>query len=182
MLDDRVIIDQVINGDNNAYRIIVERYEGQIASLIMNMIGNMSKAEDIGQEVFVRFYRNISNFRGESSLGTYLMRIAINLCLNEQKKRKSRTRLFVDEMGENIQFIPSETASSVIDTELIRKAISKLNTKYRTVVVLRLIEGYSTAETATILKLPVGTVLSRLSRGQQKLKEILLPLKELIYG
>ena len=182
MLDDRVIIDQVINGDNNAYRIIVERYEGQIASLIMNMIGNMSKAEDIGQEVFVRFYRNISNFRGESSLSTYLMRIAINLCLNEQKKRKSRTRLFVDEMGENIQFIPSETASSVIDTELIRKAISKLNTKYRTVVVLRLIEGYSTAETATILKLPVGTVLSRLSRGQQKLKEILLPLKELIYG
>jgi len=111
-------------------------------------------------------------------VGTYLTRIAINLSLNELKRRKRQRRLFFSKSDNKIENIP-DTKNKKQQNEIkdiVRQGIKKLEPKFRTVIVLRLIDRYSTQETAQILKLPVGTVLSRLARGQIKLKEVLKPL------
>ncbi len=140
------------------------------------MLGNCPEADDVGQETFIRFYNNIFQFRGDSSVGTYLTRIAMNLSLNEIKSRKRRS-LFFQRQSENDYNISdnSNQNRNFENKELIQRALQKLDSNFRSVLVLRLIDGYSTTETAQILKLPIGTVLSRLARAQKKLKELLIP-------
>ena len=89
-MTDEEIIREIKNGNNSAYRELVLRYQSMIASTVFGMLGNSPEAEDIGQEVFIRFYNAINNFRGDSAVGTYLTRIAINLSLNEIKRRKRK--------------------------------------------------------------------------------------------
>ena len=144
---------------------------------MIGMLGNCPEAEDIGQEAFLRFYKSLDKFRGESSVGTYLTRIAINLSLNEIKRRQRRRKFFYTNSDDNIENIPDTNATEdqKETKELVQRGIQKLETKFRIVIVLRLIDGYSTQETAKILNLPIGTVLSRLARAQMKLREILTP-------
>jgi len=182
-LTDQEIIKRILAGETDLYREIIVKYESQVASVIFGMIGKSSEAQDVGQETFIRFYKNLKNFRGDSGVGTYLTRIAINLSLNEIKKRKRKNTMFVNSENDNME-IPDKSINSEIKEEkdLIYKAIHSLTPKFRSVIVLRLIEGYSTKETAELLKIPVGTVLSRLTRAQRKLKEILSPIMEVNYG
>jgi RNA polymerase sigma-70 factor (ECF subfamily) len=142
------------------------------------MLGHTTEAEDIGQETFVRFYKSLDRFRGEASIGTYLTRIAINLSLNEIRRRKRRRNLFFTKNENTIENVPDrqDLKDQNETRRLVQKGLQKLPPKFRSVIVLRLIDGYSTEETANILGLPVGTVLSRLARAQMKLKEILTPV------
>ncbi len=156
----------------------MKNYESQIAATVIGMLGQCQAAEDVGQEVFIRFYNYLDNFREEAGLGTYLTRIAINLCLNELKRRKRRQFFFKstdDEPDFEIASDQTESMEGNENKEIVQSAIKKLDPNFRSVIVLRLIKGYSTEETAQILKVPLGTVLSRLSRAQKKLKEILAP-------
>jgi len=142
------------------------------------MIGPVPEAEDIGQETFLRFYKSLHRFRGDSSAGTYLTRIAINLTLNEIRRKKHRNETPFNEDFNSMEDV-SENSSGESRREsrkLLTQGLQQLEPKFRSVVVLRLLDGYSTEETAQILKIPLGTVLSRLSRGQEKLREILAPL------
>jgi RNA polymerase sigma-70 factor, ECF subfamily len=168
-----------ISGDQAAFSLIVKRYKSKIASTVFGMLGECMEAEDIGHEVFIRFYNSMENFRGDSSLSTYLTKIAINLSLNELKKRKrnifkSFINLTPDEIFSDIS---RNSLHNYEAKEIIDKCISKLSPKLRSVVVLRLIDQYSTEETAEILDLPLGTVLSRLARGQKILKILLTPYR-----
>jgi RNA polymerase sigma-70 factor, ECF subfamily len=176
-ISDIELIKRVEGGDRQAFTIIVERYRRQVAKSVIGMLGNTPEADDVGQEVFIRFYQSIERFRGESSLGTYLTRIAINLSLNELKRRKRKAFLFFRDDNNSMSEINVEDTdrSDIVfdDNELVNMALSKLEPNFRAIVVLRLIEGYSTKETAETLGLPQGTVLSRLSRAQEKLKEIM---------
>jgi len=167
-------------GDHEAFKELIKRYESRVAATVIGMLGQCAEAEDVGQETFVRFYKGLKRFRGESSLATYLTRIAINLSLNELKRRRRRSSLFLQKSMDEIGDIPDARASvdGHEDREIVQQALQKLHKKFRAVVVLRLIDGYSTEETAQILDLPIGTVLSRLSRAQKKLKELLKP----VYG
>ena len=176
-LTDEELINRAREGDNEAFRELVRRYESLVAGTVIGMLGKCPEADDVGQETFIRLYRSLKKFRGESKLGTYLTRIAINLALNELKRRKRRSKLFFRKPVEEIHDIADQSAGAGIDEdgEIVRRAIGKLDEKFRSVIVLRLIDGYSTEETARILKVPAGTVLSRLSRAQQKLKELLTP-------
>jgi RNA polymerase sigma-70 factor, ECF subfamily len=170
-------------GDEAAFRALVERHEGQVAATVIGMLGQGAEAEDVGQEVFIRFYRALDHFREEAALSTYLTRIAINLSLNALKKRKRRQFLRFFGSGDE-----ADTAYEVPDTGLtqaqrdtqamVHQALDQLAPDFRAVVVLRLIEGYSTRETAELLDLPKGTVLSRLSRAQEKLKGAIERLRE----
>ena len=136
------------------------------------MLGECPEAEEVAQEVFVKFYLNIHKFRQDSGLKTYLTRIAINLSLNELKKRKRQRERFVNIETEN-KDIEDQGSPDDEFSELVDKALHSLEPHLRSVIVLRHIEGYDTRETADLLKIPQGTVLSRLHRGQQKLKEII---------
>lgn len=176
-LTDLELIAQVREGNRQAFQLIVEKYEQQIARTVVGMLGNCQEAEDVGQEVFIRFYRSFDKFKGEAGLGTYLTRIAINLSLNSIKKRK-RLSLFRSKDADLYKLeIPAyELSSEQRDIqEIVQKAILQLPSEFRSIVVLRMIEGYSTKEVAKILSIPMGTVLSRLSRAQKKLKVILGP-------
>lgn len=179
LLTDLELVERSRSGDQLAFGEIVRRYKSKIASTIFGMLGKNDEAEDVGQETFIRFYNSINNFRGESTLGTYLTRIAINLSLNVIKRRKVRNLLSFDKMLEEGIDIEDKKQMRPEDDrkEIINKAIEKLSPKHRSVIVLRLVDEYSTEETAKILKIPVGTVLSRLARAQDKLKNILEPYR-----
>jgi RNA polymerase sigma-70 factor (ECF subfamily) len=176
-LTEQELITAAREGDDEAFKDLVRRHESRVAATVIGMLGNCPEADDVGQETFIRLYKSLNKFRGESSLGTYLTRIAINLSLNELKRRRRRSVLFFQKPIEEIGDIPDTKAAGHMseDKELVHQAIQKLDDKFRSVVVLRLIDGYSTEETAEILNLPVGTVLSRLSRAQKKLRELLTP-------
>jgi len=177
-LNDQELITNARNGDSDAFKELIKKYEHQVAATVIGMLGYCTEAEDIGQETFIRFYNSLDKFRGDASVGTYLTRIAINLSLNELKRRKRQRKLFFSRSNDNIENVPDtkESNNKKEINELVRLGIQKLEPKFRTVLVLRLIDGYSTQETAQTLNLPVGTVLSRLARAQMKLKEILKPL------
>jgi RNA polymerase sigma-70 factor (ECF subfamily) len=177
---DEKLIDEARKGDGKAFMELVKRYEPQVAATVIGMLGQGPEAEDVGQEVFIRFYRSLDKFRGESGLGTYLTRIAINLSLNELKRQKKTRRLFEDKSADELDDLPDKKNGGSLedlDKEIVRNAVKNLEAKFRSVVVLRLLNGYSTKQTAEILKVPVGTVLSRLARAQEKLRDTLLPYR-----
>lgn len=187
-LTDEALVDAAREGSEEAFRELVERYEGRVASVVIRMLGNTPEAEDVGQETFIRFYRSLRRFRGQAAVGTYLTRIAINLSLNEIKKRRRRS-IFVpftpvgkENDAPEPEFEDPRASADYDDTvDRIQGALNKLKPEFRSVIVLRLMEGYSTKETAEILGLPVGTVLSRLRRSQEKLKRILISHGELVH-
>ncbi len=148
-----------------------------MAATVIGMLGHCQEAEDIGQETFIRFYQSLDKFRGESSVGTYLTRIAINLSINEIRRRQRCRKFFFSKTDDTTENIPdtNNPRNQKETKQIVHQALQKLDHKFRTVLVLRLIDGYSTEETAQILNLPVGTILSRLARAQMKLREILKP-------
>lgn len=173
------LIAQAKFGDKPAFEQLVKNLEPLIASTIYGMLGNRTEANDVGQDTFIRFYKALDTFRGDSSVASYVTRIAINLSLNALKKRKRWFEIFkVTEDSEPSDFFDYKAKSTdekYEQEDLVSFGLSKLSPDYRAVLVLRLLDGYSTAETADILKLPIGTVTSRLSRAQIKLREILEP-------
>jgi len=161
-------------GDEQSFRKLVELHEQQVYATVVGMLGDTAVARDVSQEVFIRFYKTMDQFRGDAKLSTYLSRIAINLSINEQKRRKRRRWLSIRQEDSTLE-IPDNSASperqELQDT--LRRALQLLEPGFRAVVVLRLVDGYSVKETADILGLPQGTVASRLARAQQKLQKIL---------
>jgi RNA polymerase sigma-70 factor (ECF subfamily) len=176
---DRELVEAAREGDEKAFIELVRRYEPRVAATVIGMLGDVPEADDVGQETFVRFYRALRSFRGESGLGTYLTRIAINLSLNELRRRRRRFFLFPRSDAADLPEAPDERrdeAAALEAKEAVHRALQRLEPEFRAVVVLRLLDGYSTRETAEILDIPAGTVLSRLARGQKKLRKILDPL------
>ena len=174
-------IQQSRDGDKTAFANLVRKYEPVVASTVTGMLGYGEDAEDVGQMVFIRFYNALKDFRGDAALATYLTRIAINLSLNEIKKRQRRNLFLIHRRdGEPEPDLPdTQDESQAYDAkEAVNKALQQLEPKFRSVVVLRMLQGYTTKETAEILKLPLGTILSRLSRAQDKLRDLLKHLIE----
>jgi RNA polymerase sigma-70 factor, ECF subfamily len=163
-------VEQAREGDEMAFKMLVSRHEGQVAGVVQSMLGSTPEAEDVGQEVFVRFYQSLEKFKGESALSTYLIRIAINLSLNEIKRRKRRNFLFT--RVEEAREVKTQEDKGDLK-EIVHMELKRLDPDFQSVVVLRMMEGYSTKETAEILGIPLGTVLSRLLRAQKKLKTAL---------
>jgi RNA polymerase sigma-70 factor (ECF subfamily) len=172
---DRDLIDRARAGDERAFQDLVERYEPRVAATVVGMLGPGDEAEDVGQETFIRLYRSLERFRGESSLGTYVTRIAINLSLTALKRRQRWTSRFVRQ--DEREWEPPEASRDPRGEQdredtarTVRAAVERLAPNHRSVVVLRMIDGYSTRETAEILGIPVGTVMSRLARAMDRLE------------
>lgn len=173
--EDLALINSARKGDQTAFKNIVLKYQDDVARVVIGMLGKTEDANDVGQDVFIRFYKSINQFKGDASLKTYLTRIAMNLSLNRIKQIKNRRLVSLDEKNDD-RIAPVQESEKLEMNELLQMALEKLEPDFRSVVTLRLIEGYSTKETAEQLGLPLGTVLSRLSRAQIKLKNTLLKL------
>jgi RNA polymerase sigma-70 factor (ECF subfamily) len=180
---DQELLARARAGDQHAVRSIVERYEAKVAATVIGMLGPGPDAEDVGQETFIRFYKAINNFREESTLSTYLTRIAINQSLKVIQRRKSWHQRFLSRDSDTVSFDEPVGEGEIVVEEaerrqLVRRALGELNPDQRAVAVLRFIEGYSTKETADILGIPSGTVMSRLSRAIDKLGSLLRPIMD----
>jgi RNA polymerase sigma-70 factor (ECF subfamily) len=179
IVTDAELIARARRGDDGAFALLVERYEGAVAATVVGMLGRGDEADDVGQETFIRFHRALGAFRGESSLKTYLVHIAMNLSLNALKRRRRSLVRFVTGDDEIVAEIPESRPGPAEDAESretrarVRRAVMQLSDAHRAVVVLRMFHDYSTRETAQILGVPEGTVLSRLSRAMKELERIL---------
>ena len=179
-LPDAELLARARTGDDRAFGALVKRYEGAVAATVIGMLGRGDDADDVGQETFIRFHRALHRFRGDSSLKTYLVHIAMNLSINALHRRRRSLLRFVSHDDANVDLPeprigPDGEVDAAELRELVRNAVARLNEKHRAVVVLRLFQDYSTRETAGILGVPEGTVLSRLSRAMKELQEQLAP-------
>lgn len=178
---DAQLLARARQGDDDAFRRIVERYESVVAATVRGMLGRGDDAEDVGQETFVRFHRALGAFREDSSLKTYLVRIAMNLSLNALKQRarrqwRFRSRDQEDDIPVAIAPVPETDAGEAGEQRAaVQEAVARLGEKHRAVVTLRLLQQLSVRETAQALGIPEGTVLSRLSRATELLRAMLRP-------
>jgi RNA polymerase sigma-70 factor (ECF subfamily) len=176
---DEQLLQRIHAGDERAFAELVRKYESRVAATVHGMLGSCPEAEDVGQETFIRFFSSLHRFRGESSVATYLVRIAINLSLNELKRLKRKRIIFtknIEQAGEDV--LDSDSFEQTETGQLVQKVLLSLEPEFRAVVTLRLIDGLSTAETAQVLSVPEGTVLSRLSRAQKKMSRAIKELTE----
>ena len=177
---DDELLSRARTGDERAFAVLVERYEGAVAATAIGMLGAGADADDVGQETFIRFHRALDRFRGESSLKTYLIHIAMNLSLNALRSRR-RTFLRFSSDEDDLADTPEPRTGPAGETDaaelkrVVQQAVAALNEKHRAVVVLRMFQDLSTRETASMLGVPEGTVLSRLSRAMQELQARLSP-------
>lgn len=178
---DLQLLQRAADGDESAFRTLVDRHEPAVARVVTAMIGPGDDADDVGQETFIRLFRARTAFRGDAQLRTYLTRIAMNLCLDllaRRSRQASWTRLTGRRDDDESQLAmpasadPIETAER---DEMLRKAVESLDAKHKAVVVLRILEDHSIRDTAALLGVPKGTVMSRLARALDKLKVTLGP-------
>jgi RNA polymerase sigma-70 factor (ECF subfamily) len=177
--DDRALVARAASGDEGAFRQLVAAHEQALARTITAMIGPGDDADDVGQETFVRFFNTLDRFRGEAGVRTYLTRIAMNLCLDVLAKRRRRLGwISIDGSDDDPPIAAPDEQQAAGVEELratVRRAVDALDPKHRAVVVLRFLEERSTKETAEILEVPEGTVMSRLKRALEKLKVTIGP-------
>lgn len=179
--DDAALVARAKRGDDDAFRRLVERHQAAVARTVFGMLGAGDDADDVGQETFVRFHQALDSFRGDSSVRTYLVRIAMSTALNALRSQRRRELRFVSDdsaLEAAVDLTPAVVAGDEGQAVRIRDALYRLNPEHRAVVVLRLLEERSTKETAEILQIPEGTVLSRLSRAVKQLRITLGPVWE----
>jgi RNA polymerase sigma-70 factor (ECF subfamily) len=178
MKEDIEIIQEVLEGDRNAFAHIVRKYEVRVRGLCLTMFANQSLAEDAAQEVFIKVYQALSKFRQDSSFSTWLYRIAVNHCkdiLRKLARAKSESwDALLEREGEKIETLfttPPSSAGETDPSELIAKLLSHLPEKSRTILILREIQGLSYQEIAETLKCSLDSVKARLKRAREALTE-----------
>jgi RNA polymerase sigma-70 factor (ECF subfamily) len=171
--DEQQLILRVKEGDQQAFRILMERHMRQAYSVAYGFVNDHDLAKDVTQEAFVRAYEAIPAFRGEAGFGTWLYRIVTNLSMNHLRQRRSRQR---HEMGldESTMVPPQPDGLPARSHELqehIERVLHELPTLQRAVVILRHFDGLSTRQVSEILRISEGTVKTHLFRGLRKMRE-----------
>ena len=173
--DENYLIQQFKGGDPSQFERIVLNYQDRIYNLCRYLLGNPQDAEDAAQEVFLKAYRKLKDFRPESSLYTWLYRIGVNTCLDH--KRKFRPEPFKDQsLAEDLpspEPSPERRYQSKEIGQAIQSAFEQLSKNSRAVIVLKEMEGLSYEEIAEVMGTSVGTVKSRISRTREELRRLL---------
>jgi RNA polymerase sigma-70 factor (ECF subfamily) len=186
-ISDFELVQNAAKGDESAFEELVKKYQQKVYAIAFGIAHNQQDALDITQEVFIKIYRKLKNFRGASSFYTWLYRITANLSIDFQRRRKKVTLVDFDEkiseeatpearMGEDTKYDPSEILERKEIHGAILKAIETLPEDQRTAVVLRELENLSYKEIAEAMNCSLGTVMSRLHYGRKKLQETLSPI------
>jgi RNA polymerase sigma-70 factor (ECF subfamily) len=180
-LDDAELVRRASARDETAFRTIMQRYNRRLYRIARSVLRSDSEAEDVVQETYVRAFTHLRTFRGESSLGTWLARIALNDALGRLRRERPTMEWAAVEAsltgGEAIAFPqgvtgdnPERTMAQQEILRLVEVAIDQLPEKYRLVLVTRVIEGMSVEETANLLELSIETVKTQLHRARALLR------------
>jgi len=178
-------IERLVAHDERAFNELVEAYEQRVFRLLLRMLGRRDEAEDMAQEVFVQVFKAIGSFRGESKLGTWIYRIAVNLCKNRMKYLQRRHSSEEDELepmaeraalneAKGVTFGETSRPDHMVEglqlERIVQICISELDPDFREVLVLRDVEDLTYEELCEVTGLPDGTVKSRLHRARAMLK------------
>jgi RNA polymerase sigma-70 factor (ECF subfamily) len=183
-------VDRLRAGEEAAFEILIDRYSADVYALLFRLTENPEEASDLTQNTFLRAFRAIKGFRGESELKTWLYRIAVNESHNRfrwwRRRRRDVTISLDDSIGDTDRTVSDTLADSSVTPEdaalerereqALKAALLDIPVIYREAVVLRDIEGLSYEETAIALQVGIGTVKSRISRGRDELRRRLKDL------
>lgn len=185
-LSDEDVMERCAMGSEAAFRALVSRYRTRIMNLVCRFINDRDRAEEISQEVFLRVFRNRERYRKSGKFSTWIFTIAVNLTKNEIRSRvRHRGTFSLDAMeeesgGQGVSFpdskpLPDEDLNAHEIGTKVAEALRKIPARYREAVMLRDVEGLSYEEVGQILRIPGGTVRSRINRARLMLKERLKP-------
>lgn len=182
---DLALVDKAKAGDRKAFGVLVETYQQRVYAIAFGILRSRDDAWDAAQEAFVKAYKNLHRFEGNSAFYTWLYRITYNLSIDHLRDRKRRERADLTETkkleealrrtGKKPAGDPDESADRRELTAVLHEAMSKLSDKHRAIIVLREIEGLSYEEIADVLKISKGTVMSRLFHARKNLQKLLGP-------
>lgn len=178
--EDAQLVARAQDGDEYAFGKLVRKHQTRIARLAQRILYSTSDIEDVTQEVFLRAYRGLDGFRGESSFGTWLTRICINYCA-KKRRRRSPEQISLEESDSTESLCAPKTMRPDIQIEReernrqIREAVESLPEKYRLAVILRYFEGYSCEQVAQTFNCPATTVRTWLFRAHARLAKKLQP-------
>jgi RNA polymerase sigma-70 factor, ECF subfamily len=183
-LRERELVISAQGGDRAAQKSIYKLYRERVHNLVFYSLGDAVFAEDVAQAIFLKIFRALPEFRFESSLATWIYRIALNECMN-QNRRTGAQYVPLDAIlgsGDEIDttLLPDLEHERSQRQEIIQQAVLELSPKLRTVVVLKYVEGLSYEEIAEVLDCSIGTVGSRLSRALSGLESRLRPLRRVL--
>ncbi len=169
---DEQLLERFLEGDDNAFSVLVRRHEDKIFSLAYRMLGNRADALDATQETFVAAFRRARSFRGESSFGTWLFRIGINSARDVLRKRSRGAA------PQELEDEGPEPASDELETQMtlrfdLSRALAALPEDHRTALLMHDLGGFGYQEIAAITRTNIGTVKSRISRARRKLALLL---------
>lgn len=181
-LEDEALVKQSQSGDKVAFEELVKRYEKKIYNLIVRMLNNEEESSDVLQETFLQVYKMISKFRGKSQFSTWLYRIAVNNSLMRLRKHKHQTVSLDEPVKDNDDEEmprqisdwsgnPERSSENLEIKQIVTNSLDKLPDDYRSVLVLRDVEGLSNKEVGKILNLSLSAVKSRLHRARMFLRE-----------
>ena len=185
---DEELVRRVQSGDKGAFDLLVRKYQHKIVNLVSRYVREHATALDVSQEAFIKAYRAIGNFRGDSAFYTWLYRIAINTAKNHlvaEGRRPPGTGVDVDDAeridGETLMRDIATPERELLGVEIqstVQRAIAALPEDLRTAIVLRELEGLSYEEIAEAMDCPIGTVRSRIFRARESIDRELRPLLE----
>ena len=182
--EDREAVRRVQAGDTEAFEPLVEKYKRKVFRLAYQVLRDQEEALDVAQEAFVKAFRALAAFKGDSAFYTWLFRITMNVALDRKRQRATRVRSLGtgdvppeewERTAVSTDPDPEDVATGVERRERIRKGLDSLSEHHRTIIILSDIEGLQYREIAEVLGIPMGTVMSRLHHARKRLREALGP-------
>ena len=185
---DGELVERARQGEREAFRVLVERYQRKVTALAAGMLRNREDALDVVQDTFAKAFQSLDKFKGDSSFYTWVYRIAVNLCIDHQRRESRYVQVGTDMEAAGEEIVPPspedldrdepfERARSGEIATRVARAIEELTPEHRAVILLREVDGLSYEEISQVLECPKGTVMSRLHYARRQLQARLQGLR-----
>lgn len=182
-IDDQQLIRESLDGRTEAFGQLVERYQDRLFNTLTRVLGSAEDAQDAAQDAFVQAFQKLNTFQGNAAFYSWLFRIALNSAISQKRKTRrvtasvdaARERTGSEPVDSNPSAQPEHPAEVAERCALLQSALAQLGEEFRTVLVLKEMEGFKYDEIAELVGCPIGTVRSRIHRARTELRQILAP-------